>query len=193
MYIPALSQLEPWQLWWLRNARCNFKATISVGYYNWISKLDLRDTHIKNIMANDEDMNALLESLEKLLKFSTENWNKTTWLQQWRMIWGFPWRRLAEVPSQPKGQGKVLSRLSGHLSNKMGYICKDSAKFRRCALLPGCHDHSRGHAKRNSSHSTNPSEADCIATYSFKYNTSFSIPSRKILSTCCDATSHLGC
>lgn len=193
MYISALSQLEPWLLWWLRNARCNFKATTSVGYYDRISKLLLKDTHIKNITANDEDMNTLLKPLEKLLKFPTENWNKTTWLQCWRMISGFPWKRLAEVPSQPKGQWKNLSHLSGHLSNKMWYILKDSAKFRCCVLLPGYHEHSGGHVKRNSSHSTKPSEADCIATYSFKYNTSFSIPSRKILSTCYDATSHLKC
>jgi len=42
-------------------------------------------------------------------------------------------------------------------------------------------------------HSTKPSEVDGIATYSFKYSTSFSIPSRKILSTCYDVTTHLKC
>lgn len=159
-----------------------------------ISILALKDTHIKNITANDESINTSFECVEKLLKFSTENWNKTTWCYCWRITTlGFPGRRLAEVPSQPKGQGKGLSHLSGHLSNKMGYIFKDCAKFRRCVLLLGCHDHSGGHTKRNISHSTNQSEANCVATYSFKYSTSFSIPSRKILSTCYDATSHLEC
>jgi len=44
-----------------------------VGYYDRISKPDLKDTQIKNIMAKNEDMNALLEPLEKWLKFSAEN------------------------------------------------------------------------------------------------------------------------
>lgn len=56
MYIPAPSKLEPWQLWWLRNTRCNFKATTLVGCYDRMSKLDLKDTRIKSITANDEDI-----------------------------------------------------------------------------------------------------------------------------------------
>lgn len=42
-----------------------------------VSKLDLKGTHIKNITVNYEDM---LGPLEKFLKFSIENRNKTTWL-----------------------------------------------------------------------------------------------------------------
>lgn len=39
-----------------------------------ISKLDLKDTHIKNITANYEDMNVFLRTLKKLLRFLTENY-----------------------------------------------------------------------------------------------------------------------
>lgn len=133
---------------------------------------------VKNIIGKKKkkSMKTLLGCLEKLIKFSTENQNTTTWGQQWGITPGFPGRRLAEVPSHPQEQGKVLSHLSGHLSNKMWYVFMGYAKFRCCVLLLHCHDHSGGHAKRNISHSTRPSEVDCVATYTFKYSPSFSIP-----------------
>ena len=182
MYIPAVSQLEPWLLWWLRNARCNFKATTSVGYYNRISKLDLKDTHIENIMSNNEDMNALLEPLEKLLKFSTENWNKTTWLQDSHG------GGLLKSPANLRGRGKFLPVSADICQTKWDTFSRTPPNLDivySCLAVMTTLEVMQKEIVLTAQNQ--------VKYYTFKYNTSFSIPSRKILSTCYDATSHLKC